>query len=130
MTGHTPGPWQWSGGEYVRAVDGRAVARLTALRKGTFGGTSTRPAGERTANAKLIASAPEQQAKIDALADALEALISDPHNDGEDDLVTLLVVPGKIEAGRIALRQAGKIPAPTSGEPRAAPPTSPSKENP
>jgi len=68
---------------------------------------------ELEANAKLIAAAPEQQAKIDALADALEAVLALKLGLclWQCDSRKQVHVPGCAKALiETALRQAGRIP--------------------
>ena len=56
-------------------------------------------------DAALIVAAPEQQAKIDALADALEALLGAGHT---EDGTTIIVTAIHADRARAALREAGR----------------------
>jgi hypothetical protein len=76
VSGHTPGPWKAVDLRHQKGGQVRIVSDNTdEIRAGRYNHVANVLAGgDRPAeDAKLIASAPEQQAKIKALADALEA---------------------------------------------------------
>lgn len=86
MTIHTPGPWRVDRDSlHVRRADGLGVAQ--ALMGGVYinsldGGTKWyRPIEEATANAHLIAAAPDL---LEALHGALEVLVADAERLGLD----------------------------------------------
>ena len=73
MSNHTPGPWQHvkkygDNSGPINGPDGKAVASIV--------GNSTRPAEEKLANARLIASAPELLAIVKTLLAAVDAVES------------------------------------------------------
>lgn len=65
-TAHTPGPWEVSMGEDVRAENGRWVAKMYS--QGSIS-DAARIVAESEANARLIAAAPELLAALKGMLD-------------------------------------------------------------
>jgi hypothetical protein len=102
VSGHTPGPWKAVDLRHQKGGQVRIVSDNTdEIRAGRYNHVANVLAGgDRPAeDAKLIASAPEQQAKIKALADALEAFAA-THGDCRCD---------ECAAANKALRLAGRL---------------------
>ncbi len=91
QTTHTPGPWKFDGGLYVRYGDWPVA---------TINGTTA----EREANARLIAVAPDYDAMARALVKDADIALAPGSRDTFMDLVNLLAKHRK--AARAAILKA------------------------